>query len=490
MPHSQDLLTSKNGTQKNLIIVTGATGFVGQALVKTLLDQHQDLSCDAVVIVGRKAASFEAFPYPVYGVVWDFENEPNPPAAWSQLFSLHQVNAVVHLAGESVAAERWSPARKERILKSRELGTRNLVAGLVAVSFSGVFVGGSAVGFYGENGADQCDESRSPGAGFLAEVCKVWEHEALALQEKTSARVVVLRIGVVLGATGGALFQLRPLVRKRLAGVIGDGEAWMSWVHLDDLCHMIVFAIKTQSVTGIYNAVAPHPVTNTEFTRAVHEAMKLECSLPVPEFMFRLALGEMAAMALTSIRASAQKIIHAGFVFKHDHIGTALNSLHPNFESLDDEFISDQWVPTPIDQIFEFFSDAKNLEAITPEFLNFKIDRVSSPNMADLPLIDYSLKIHGVPVHWQTKISEWVHGQRFVDEQLKGPYTKWHHTHRFREFRGGTLIEDRVLFRLPLKLVGELVGAPLVRRDVTQIFEHRFKTIKKRFGEPVVNLSE
>ncbi len=142
---------------------------------------------------------------------------------------------------------------------------------------------------------------------------------------------------------------------------------------------------------------------------------------------------------------------------------------------------TEQWIPRPVSEVFEFFSRETNLETITPPFLGFKVVRMSTPTIQEGTLIDYRLKIHGVPIGWRTRIEDWQPGVKFVDTQLKGPYALWHHTHTFEAKDGGTLMRDRVRFRLPLGPLGNLVAGWLVRRDVAQIFAYRTSVIEKLF---------
>lgn len=155
----------------------------------------------------------------------------------------------------------------------------------------------------------------------------------------------------------------------------------------------------------------------------------------------------------------------------------------PRFSRSGNETIleTEQWIPRPVSEVFEFFSRETNLETITPPFLGFRVVKMSTPKIQEGTLIDYRLKIHGVPVGWRTRIENWQPGVQFVDTQLKGPYSLWHHTHTFEAKEGGTLMRDRVRFRVPFGPLGDLVAGWLVKRDVRQIFEYRSAVIEKLF---------
>jgi uncharacterized protein len=196
---------------------------------------------------------------------------------------LSGADAVVHLAGEPVA-QRWNPAVKKRIRDSRVEGTRALTR---AIGFTDkrprVLVCASAVGYYGDRADELLDEQAAPGAGFLPEVSREWE-EAADSASAHGVRVVKIRIGVVLGRDGGALKKMLPAFRLGLGGKLGSGNQWMSWIHVEDLCGMIRFAAEHEAVSGVWNGVAPNPVTNREFTKTLAEAVHRPAIFPVPAF--------------------------------------------------------------------------------------------------------------------------------------------------------------------------------------------------------------
>ncbi len=290
-------------------VVSGATGLVGRALLQRL---------EAPVVLTRSPArAATALP----GVVarrWDPEAEPAPAAA------LAGADVVFHLAGEPIAAGRWTAARRRRIRDSRVLGTRHLVAGLAALERRpAVLVSASAVGYYGDRGDELLDERSAPGSGFLAEVCVEWEAAALGAAQ-LGIRVVCARLGVVLARGGGALAAMRTPFRLGLGGRLAGGRQWMSWVHLDDVVGMLLHAARSAAIQGAMNAVAPAPETNAEFTRALAAALRRPALLPVPARALRAALGDMAEVLTASQRVLPVVARDSGYPFAFPTLAPAL----------------------------------------------------------------------------------------------------------------------------------------------------------------------
>jgi uncharacterized protein (TIGR01777 family) len=239
-----------------------------------------------------------------------------------------KVDAVVHLAGESIAEGRWNEAKKSRIRDSRVLGTRALCEAMASMAEKPkVIVCASAIGYYGDRGDVVLTESASPGEGFLPEVCREWE-DAAEPARAANIRVVNLRIGVVLAKDGGALSKMLLPFRLGLGGRIGDGAQYMSWVSLVDLVSIARFAIEEEGVFGPVNAVAPGAVTNLEFTKTLGAALRRPTLFPLPAFVARLALGEMADdLLLASIRVEPALLKAHGFHFEHPELDGALSDL-------------------------------------------------------------------------------------------------------------------------------------------------------------------
>jgi uncharacterized protein (TIGR01777 family) len=228
------------------------------------------------------------------------------------------------LAGEPVA-QRWNAAAKQRILESREKGTRNLVEAMRNRPPK-VLVSASGVGYYGSRADEVLTESAAPGKDFLANVCIVWEREAKAA-EKLGVRVATLRIGTVLGPNGGALKKLLTPFRLGAGGRIGNGRQWMSWVHVEDLCRLILFVLCDENAGGALNATSPNPITNETFTKVLAEAVHRPALFPVPPSALRLMFGEMSQVLLDSQRVVPQAAVAAGFDFRYPEISAALSNI-------------------------------------------------------------------------------------------------------------------------------------------------------------------
>ena len=445
-------------------MVTGATGFIGKELIKRLNEMGHE-----IVVLTRNSDSAR-FRVPVHCevITWD------PCKYHLQSTALKGVDAVINLAGENIADGRWSPERKRELIQSRELSARRLVN---AISYMDkkpkTLVSVSAIGFYGNRGDALLNETDSKGHGFLSDVCKVWEEEILKAKE-LRVRTVAYRLGMVLGHDGGALNKILPPFKLGLGGKLGSGSQWMSWIHINDLVNMLVHAIENPSIDGIYNAVSPNPVRNKEFTKTLGNVLNRPTIFPVPKFVLKIALGELSELLLGSQRVAAKKISDTGFKFNYPHVKEALQEVCGNSYH---EIQLEQWVPQPVNRTFSFFKEARNLEKITPKFLNFKILNQSTPEIQEGTKINYRLSLHGLPVSWISKITDWKPNQKFSDIQVKGPYSHWYHTHEFEEKNGGTLIKDHVLYKVPFGIPGDLVAGKWVRKDLEKVFTHRHKTI-------------
>ena len=458
------------------IALTGATGFVGEQLAIELIRQGHQLN----IFTRNAIKARQTLPFPADVFQWDPLTETAPTDG------LKGCDAVIHLAGDPVAEGRWTDEKKKRILESRTLGTRNLVHSLKQLSELDrpkALISASAIGYYGDRKNEKLIETSKVADTFLADVCFQWEKEALAA-EKLNIRVASIRIGIVLGHSGGALLQMLPIFRSGLGGPLGDGKQYMSWIHLQDLVNLFIFAVKDSRVSGPINGSAPHPVTNQEFTKTLGKTIKQPTFFATPSIALQLALGESAAVILSSQRVYPEKAQALGFQFQFSELAEALQDLlfvneasEKNTEILERR----QFIQKPIEEVFPFFSDAKNLEKLTPDCLNFKILTQSTDSIKKGTLIDYQIKIRGIPVKWRTLIEVWEPGKKFVDRQLKGPYQLWHHTHLFEKLGNGTLMTDRVLYKLPVGILGRLIGASFVKKDVETIFDYRFKMVQDIF---------
>ena len=458
------------------ILVTGATGFIGKALSLELIKSGHEL----VYYVRDKTSAQEKL--------------KGFPGEWveslEELENLTPIQAVVHLAGENIASARWTDDVKQKILDSRVQTTEALFAGLARLKTSpDVIISTSAIGIYGDRQGEELDECStlpklaSRGGDFLSKVCQAWEGAAQnGLQQfKKAPRLVLLRVGIVLERGGGALDKTLPLFQMGLGGRLGSGQQFMSVIHRKDLIRLIQFLLKQDSIEGPVNAVSPEPITNQHFTNTLAQMLKRPAFTPAPAAALKLMMGEMSTMVLGSQRVLPNVAVAAGFIFKYPTLKTILKDITDNISDYLYENI--QWIPAKRSDVFAFFSQATNLEKMTPGFLNFKILKQSTPQIEQGTLIEYQIKLHGLPVKWKTLIETWQPEDRFVDTQLRGPFAKWHHTHEFYDIKqyGQTLMIDRVFYRLPLSVLGKVFGSYLVKRDVESIFNFRIKVIQDLF---------
>ena len=441
------------------IAITGAGGFVGRALTARLHAKNY-----AVVALSRDPSKLEV-PQGVERRAFDPNAaEPNPAA-------FEGADAVVHLAGESVAG-RWDVQKKSAIYESRVHGTHLVVASLAAASRRpAVLISASATGYYGSRGDESLDESAEPGQDFLARVCFHWEREAKAARE-IGMRSVQIRTGIVLG-DGGALAQMAVPFRLGAGGPFGSGRQFVPWIHVDDLADLYVLALERDDIEGPMNGVTPDYATSARFAQALGVALLRPAIVPAPAFALRAALGEFSDTLLSSQLVIPAVAEDAGFTWSFPRLEHAMKAVFESAHSpaVLKEFTSEQLLPLPLDQVFSFFSDARNLEALTPSSLRFAI-RDYPQTMKRGAQLAYDLKIHGLRVRWKTLISRWDPPHGFDDVQLHGPYALWHHRHRFEAVPGGVLMKDHVTYALPYYPLGAL-ASPLVAADVRRIFAFR-----------------
>jgi uncharacterized protein (TIGR01777 family) len=292
------------------VLVTGSSGLIGSAVVENLIAGGHSV----IRLVRRAPGQNE--------IHWD------PAAGTIDAAGLEGLDAVVHLAGENVAQGRWTQEKKKRIRDSRVEGTRilcNALSGLVQPPR--VLVAASAIGYYGARGDEVLTEESPPGSGFLSDVCRQWE-AATAPAAQRGIRVVNLRIGIVLSSKGGALAKMLLPFKLGVGGRVGSGKQYMSWIALDDVVGAIDHAIANDSLSGPVNAVAPNPVTNYEFTKALGKVLEKPTLFPMPAFAAHLALGEIAdELLLASTRVEPRRLLATGYKFLFPELEGALRHL-------------------------------------------------------------------------------------------------------------------------------------------------------------------
>ncbi|MCX7874853.1 MAG: TIGR01777 family oxidoreductase [Melioribacteraceae bacterium] len=296
------------------IAITGATGLIGKKIVSKLVERK-----DEVIILTTSVQRAKSVFKNNYKFI-DWSNDFN------QWYSqLENVDVVLNLAGENVIARRWNEEHKNKIYKSRIDNTKKLVSAISLLNNKlKLFISASAIGYYG-NINSEVDETSNAGSDFLAQVVKDWENASLKLEDENIRRVI-FRIGIVLDKNGGALPKLILPFKFFVGGSIGSGKQWFSWIHVDDLVNMFLFAIDN-NINGVFNATSPNPVKMKEFSKTIGKILNRPSFLDVPSFIIKLALGEGAETILNGAKVKCEKILNEGFKFQYEKLDDALKSL-------------------------------------------------------------------------------------------------------------------------------------------------------------------
>jgi uncharacterized protein (TIGR01777 family) len=309
----RDRLGKRN--MRKRIIVTGGTGFIGKPLCTRLIEREYE-----VVVLSRNpekvTATFggRAIAAPWGGTV---------PDEWARYAD--GAHGIVNLAGDNIAAGRWNADKKKRILESRlEAGRAVFEAVRRANRKPDIVIQASAIGYYGNRGEHVLDENSSRGSGFLADVCLAWEETTRGVEASGTRRVIV-RTAPVLGARGGFLDRLLPIFRRYLGGYMGNGKSWMSWMHVYDEVSAIIFLLERDDLSGVFNLSSPQPVRNRQFYQTLGKVLKRPASLPIPAFVLRAALGEVAQeLILAGQRVLPKRLLEAGYRFSYPELEGAL----------------------------------------------------------------------------------------------------------------------------------------------------------------------
>lgn len=466
------------------VFVTGATGFIGRALIPRLQrDGH------AVVAWVRTPARARG----LLGA--EVELVHADTALGGLVAAIERCDAVVNLAGEPLMGGRWTAGRRAVLERSRIAVTGQLVRAMAEVKICPrVFISGSAVGYYGDRGDEPLTEASSGGEDFLARLCRRWESAAVDA-ERLGARVVLLRTGVVLGRAGGALAQMLPPFQLGVGGPVGSGKQYLPWIHLHDLVKIIAVALVDDRYRGPVNGVAPEQATSRTFAHALGHALHRPAILPVPALALKAIFGETATVLLASQRVDPRVLRELQFAFDFPTLDSALEDIvggtaveispaQSRPEAAGEaryELRARTVIDASLDQTFAFFSKAANLGVITPAAMSFSIQG-QVPPMAMGAMIDYRVRVGPLPVRWRTRITTWEPGRRFADLQEKGPYRFWWHEHTFHADGPRTVMEDRVYYTPPLGLFGRLANRFFIRSTLRRIFQYRGDVIRLRFG--------
>jgi hypothetical protein len=476
------------------VLVTGATGFIGRALVPLLMREGH-----TVVAWTRSAARARA------RLGADIEVADGGAGPDTLAATLERCDGVVNLAGEPIMT-RWTERRRRALRESRVELTERLVDAIErARRRPRVLVSGSAVGYYGDRGHDVLTEDVAPGDDFLARLSRGWERAA-ARAEALGVRVVRLRTGVVLGRDGGALAQMLPPFTLGLGGPIGSGRQWVPWIHLHDLVHVIAAGLVDDRYSGAVNGVAPQPVTSRELARTLGTALGRPALLPLPALVLRAVFGDAATVLLASQRVDPAALHRLEFPFAFPTLERALADIvggqpvvvRPLGGSIDAhgsqtgrryletyrptyELNATTTVKAPLHETFGFFSRAENLGLLTPAAMGFSI-KGPAPVIGEDTAIEYRLRVGPLPISWRSRIVNWRPGGGFVDLQEAGPYRSWWHEHAFRADGASTVMEDRVCYTPPLGLLGRLANRLFIVPTLRRIFRYRADVIRLRFG--------
>ena len=340
------------------ILMSGGTGLIGKELGKKLTHKGHKL----FVLTRDPDRSLVKTPYPHTPVFWDATKTSIDKDI------LSQIDGIIHLAGAGISDQRWNQNYKNKIFNSRVIGTQNLVR--QANEFCSniqFFISNSAIGYYGEG--EDLSEDAHPGSYFLSKVCTAWE-SPIDNHLHEDIRSVVLRVGVVLSDKGGALEKMASPIQMGIGGPLGSGQQLVSWIDIEDLTNIYLHSIES-SITGTFNAVAPQPVSNLEMTQEIAKIFAKKASFKVPSFALKAAVGGMSEVLLMSQGVSAKKIMDSGFTFQFPDIESSIKKRVTKLESPEKKVIFEQWVPKKKEDIFPFFSDAKNSRKDNPPMAPF-----------------------------------------------------------------------------------------------------------------------
>lgn len=471
------------------VALFGATGLVGRALALRLRrDGHH---VRAWVRNPTRAAG-------LLGAEVERVGASDDDAAMVAM--LEGCDAIVNVAGEPVA-QRWPKSVRGRLVDSRVGLNRRIVGALPLCRVRPrIWMQASAVGFYGDRGDEELDESASSGEGFLAALCRDWEASAFAARD-LGLRVACLRIGLVLATDGGVLPAVATPTRLGLGAFLGSGRQSVPWIHLTDLVELFVTGLVDDRYEAAINAVAPEPVDQRGFADAVAKQLRRPRLLRVPAFALRLALGEAAVVVLSGQRVVPARALALGFRFAFTTLRAALLDLQgggsaptiaavsswPKAAYLDERrprFCLETRIAlsSPIEEVMPFFEKAANLGAMTPSHMGFEILGDAPAAIHVGTTIDYRIRLGPATLRWRTRIDQ-IDDRGFVDCQLRGPYRAWYHQHTFEPAGRGTVMVDRVWYAPPLGVLGLLAQWLFIGRQLRQIFGHRHQCARFRFGD-------
>ena len=474
------------------VLITGSTGFIGRATIAYLQGQGHDIT--ALVRNVDKAANLLG--HSIKLIKYSSSEK-------TLVEEMEKCDLVINLAGSPIAT-RWTAKKKLELRESR-IGTTRVIVNAIKNCHNPpkILISGSAVGYYGDRGAEMLTESSKKGDGFLPELCDDWETSALEAQS-TGTRVCLLRTGIVLGREGGILNTLGPMFENNIGGYIG-AEQYIPWIHIYDMVKIIGECINNESLSGPINCTTPYAVTNKEFSLNLKQATKSKILIRIPTLFITLALGE-ATQALTNSQNVKPKVLETiEFQFQFTSLIHALrNEFEDNniriekykVEHTDTnqerekygiknkgqyQLTSSILLNQDSETLFDFFSSPLNLGLLTPAWMDFHITEMPA-RIDSCSSIRYRIGLWFIGLNWVTKIITWTPNKLFIDTQEKGPYSLWWHEHLIIENPDGTItMKDRVIYRIPFWIFGRIAHKVLIKSTLIRIFKFRKQMIKLRF---------
>lgn len=444
------------------VLILGGTGFIGSALGLYLVKQGLKIR-----ILTRKALDESAKKFPCEFFQWDGQRIPTE--------AIDHCYAVINLIGEPIMDHPWTKQQKQKIMTSRIHSIEAIINSLKLCQHPPqIFIQASAIGYYQSNNAPTtpCTEDTGKGQGFIAEVCSQWEEKANQL--RAFGRLTIVRIGMVMQTTAGAFAKMWALYVSGLGVNLGNGNQWFNWIHIKDLTAIFHFILTRDHISGVLNGVAPEPMRYGELHQALAaktiSLRKAHLSKP----LLKLVLGQRAALLLDSFQVVPQKLIDCQFTFQFGSKQQVLHEVIPFKPQL--VFENSQWLATDLDHLWEFMKNPLNLEKLSHPDLGLKLLSQSSKTIERGALIHYQFQLGAINIPWKAVIVDLQPSKQFTDQQLKGPYQSWVHTHRFEPVANGVIVHDLIRYTLPLAPVGNTV-LPLVQNKLAQIFAYRNKAL-------------
>lgn len=390
---------------KKKILLAGGSGFIGQYLGKALVEKNYE-----VLLLSRKKAAFP-LGFPAKIIHWDGEKITK---------DLSDVYGVVNLCGEGIANERWSHDFIKKLYDSRIKPTKAIVDALNKTNSVKVLINASAVGFYG-NSLTKVDEFSPKGEGILADICEKWEDEAK--RASSQIRVVIPRFATVLGLLGGALPLLLDIYASGLGVKFGKGNNFNNFIHVGDLVNFLIFALENEKVSGVYNLCAQEAITQKEFHEKLCDVTKSCKKMFVPQNILKLFLGKQAQILTEGALVQSTRVNELGYQFAYNSLDSCLQDFFKDRKyPLAHFFAKSIYLPCSVHELWEFVSDEKNLETITPPWLKFRVLGATKSPLEKDAQISYKLSLHGFPIKWQSLIDDWQKNSMFADRQIRGPY--------------------------------------------------------------------